>query len=647
MNAVEYDTLTFLKQFQPFKLLPEFALSSLCKNLQITHFNKNEYIFKEGDSAHDNVYIVKKGAVLITKIEENTKNEILVDICEKGDILGLRILLASGDYIFNAKTKEESTLYCIPAKVIKLLMEKYSQVSSFFAILIATQIPERNKKTHDLETQSIPTYHFSVHENDFKTVEGIKEVITVSPESSILEAAKLMRDKNISSLLISDNTQLPIGIITEKDLSRKIVAENLQPSSVLVKDIMSSPVITVSQKPKVSELIILMTQKNIKHFCVTKDGTDKSEICGIISERDIVAIQGNNPAVIIREILQCQNITQLKTLRDSADELLKIYLEQETALHFVLEIITQINDAIIEKCITLATQQLEENGFGKTPVSFCWLSLGSEGRKEQLLRSDQDNAILYDNVNINNQKDGHKINTYFLELGNTVSDMLYKIGFEKCPGEVMASNPAWCRSLDSWKRIFESWILTPDPNALMQSNIFFDYRPVYGNNKLIEDLQYFIFSIIDKDKRFLTFLANNAQLNPTPLSFFRNFVVEKNGEFTDFFDIKARALMPLSDAARVLALQNKIPVYGSSLERFDELARRDIKNSELYKEAKMAFKILLRLRALNAFEHQNDGRYIEINNLNKLQKQTLKNIFSLTDKIKKILRVRFQTDFIR
>ncbi|UZR95662.1 DUF294 nucleotidyltransferase-like domain-containing protein [Chondrinema litorale] len=647
MNAIDHDSYIFFKQFQPFNQLPDFALQSLCKDLQLTYYDENKYIFKEGDAAHEFVYVVKKGAVAITKIQESAQNEVLVDICEEGDILGLRVLLASGDYVLNAKVKEEALLYCIPAKVVKLLMEKYPKVSLFFAGLIANQLPERTKKTALLDNHYNPSYNLSNQENDFKIVQGVKQVITISPESNVFEAAQLMKTKNIGSLLITDTSQYPLGIITDADLRRKIVAENIQPSAVLVKEIMSSPVITVNETPKASELLILMAQKNIRHFCVTKDGTDKSEICGIISERDIVATQGNNPAVIIRKIQQSNSVVSLKALRDTTDELLQSYLEQETALRFVLEIITQVNDAIIDKVISLAIQELETKGLGKPPVSFCWLSLGSEGRKEQLLRTDQDNAILYENVPTDSKVDESEVNKYFLELGKMVTEMLYEIGFEKCPGDIMASNKAWCRPLESWKRQFESWILTPEPNALMHSNIFFDFRPVYGNEQLAIDLQNHIFSLIDKETRFLTFLANNAMLNPTPLSFFRNFIVEKGGKFTDFFDIKARALMPLSDAARVLAYHHKIQLYGSTIERFTELIKHDNKNADIYSEACMAFEILLRTRAINAFEHQNAGRYIDIKKLNKLQKQTLKNIFSLTDKLKKILKVRFRTDFIR
>ncbi|MEM1134594.1 MAG: DUF294 nucleotidyltransferase-like domain-containing protein [Bacteroidota bacterium] len=643
MDTDKQNIFNFLKLYQPFSPLPNFVITSLVKNLKTENYEKGIVIFNEGELAKEFIFVIRSGAIALTKTEHNSQKENLIDLCGEGDVFGARILLTSGKYILNAIVKEDVRLYCIPLKDARFLIEKYTQVSIFFARQFAFQLPEISRNTAN-QNESHLALKNNIEATDFKLINGVKPVVSVSPNCKIDEAAKIMNNKGIGALLITDDNYFPRGIITDADLRRKVVAKDMLPSEVSVNEIMSTPVICITKNIQISSLIVLMAEKNIRHFCVTENGTQASKVIGIISERDIVAAQGNNPAVIIRKIHQSNDIAALKILRDTTDELIKSYLEQETALRFVLEIITKINDAIIEKIIGLALIILEKKGLGQAPVNFCWLSLGSEGRKEQLLRTDQDNALIYDN---SPKGEETVVNNFFIELGTVVTNLLAEVGFEKCPADIMASNKHWCKSLDDWQDQLAKWISTPTPEALLKCLTFFDFRPVYGAEHLAKKLQENIFSLLEKDTLFLSYAAVNALANPAPLSFFRNFVVEKGGDFSDFFDIKARALMPLSDAARVLAYHKKIALFGSTLDRFNTLAQVDENNRVIYKEAIMAFEILLRTRALNGLNQQNNGRYISIEKLNKLQRQTLKNIFAITDKIQQIVQVRLQTDYIR
>ena len=645
MNAVVENVYGFVKRFPPFSYLPDNVLANICEHIEVVYYKDNDVLFKEGESPRPYVYMVYKGAIELTKNSElPTQTNYLIDLCEEGDLLGLRALLSKGPYLLNAMVHEEALLYCMPADKIKEAMHKYADFANYVARLFSSQIPERQMKV----LGALPDANSEIKvldstDNDFVTVKPVTPVVAVDTETNVFEAAKLMTEKSIGALLIKSRENYPLGIITEADLKRKVVALNKLPASLKVEEIMSAPVVTISDNPKVSDLLILAANKSIRHFCVTKDGTPQSEITGIVSERDLLAAQGNNPAVLLKKIHHCNTVEGLKQLRDTTDALLKTYLEQETALHFVLDVVTHINDAITEKCIEMAIEKLAAKGLGRPPVEFCWLSLGSEGRKEQLLRTDQDNAILYDNPT----EQETEVCEYFLKLGAEVTEMLYLIGFEKCSGNIMASNKNCCRPMGSWKRQFEDWILSPEPNALLYSHIFFDLRPVYGKKELAKTLQEYIFELIKKEKRFISFLAYNATLNPVPLSFFRKFVVEKKGDFNDMFDIKARALMPISDAARVLAYDAELPVFGSTLSRFKELAKIDKNNQHLFGEICMAYEMLLRLRAQNAFAHQDDGRFVDVRSLNKIQRQNLKQIFSITEKLQQLLKVRFQTDYIR
>ena len=186
-------------------------------------------------------------------------------------------------------------------------------------------------------------------------------------------------------------------------------------------------------------------------------------------------------------------------------------------------------------------------------LRFCWLSLGSEGREEQLLRTDVDNAILYEDPAEDKREEAK---AYFLRIGELVNKTLIACGFEKCPADIMASNPAYCLSLSEWKLKFGHWINSPDPQSLMNSTIFFDFRLVYGDTILEKALQNYLIDAIETGGTFINHLAKNALQNPPPLTFFKNLVVEKGGEHKNEFDIKKRAMMPLADAARVLILNH-------------------------------------------------------------------------------------------
>ena len=277
------------------------------------------------------------------------------------------------------------------------------------------------------------------------------------------------------------------------------------------------------------------------------------------------------------------------------------------------------------------------------PVPFCWLALGSEGREEQLLRTDQDNAILYADPG----EDDGAAERFFLELGRLVVDILVEAGFKRCPGDVMASNPKWNQPLAAWKRCFSQWIREPENIAVMHTNIFFDFRPVYGENALAAELKGHIFESITVDRSFLSFFALNATRNPPPLSFFRNMIVERSGEHRDAFDIKARAMMPLADAARVLVYDLGIDIYGSTAERWQRIGETHEHLARLAGEAGMAYEILMRIRALEGLSRGTSGRYVHIKELNKLERQTLRNTFSVVKDVQLMLTSRYRTDFLR
>src|SRR5690606_8706725 len=306
-------------------------------------------------------------------------------------------------------------------------------------------------------------------------------------------------------------------------------------------------------------------------------------------------------------------------------------------------VITEINDVILQRAVMIAKKKHDQDFEAVNQVKFCFLSLGSEGRGEQLLRTDMDNAIVYEDVAEDKMP---RTQQYLLTIANEVISIMMACGFQPCPADIMANNSAWCQPLSVWKRYFDHWISSPDQDSLLKACTFFDFRAVYGEDKLTKEMSLNIFQLVEKKKIFLNFLAKNALLNPPPLGFFRNFVVEKSGAHQDKFDIKLRAMMPLVDAARLLILSHNVLGINSTLKRFEKLAELEPENKEVFREAGKAYEIFMRIRVMEGLKAKDSGRFIQPDTLGKLQRQLLKNAFIPIDELQKIIRIRFQLDFL-
>ena len=629
-----------LAQFPPFDRLEPELLSSVSRGIRIRYLEPGEVVFDEGENPRGEFYVVVKGEIDVS--QQHDGQTVLVDVCDDGDIFGVRAILADRPYLARTQSKGDTLLYVLSKRQLEELVQEEPRVAMFLAADFAADAPLA-KDTNRLEGVGVVLRHERARaaSHDVRRVEPVRDVVTCGPGATVRHAASLMRERNVGSILVVDDEARPVGIVTDSDLRNKVVAQG-RDVSALVSEVMSSPVLTVDDQITLSSLLAIVMKKKLHHFAVTQDGTAMTPVTGIVSEHDILKSQGGHPTVIISEIAKAKTTKQLRALLDQTEDLLRQYLDEDTGMGFVSNVISEINDTLIRRAIRLSLAEMLGRG-GEPPAPFCWLALGSEGREEQLLRTDQDNAILYADP----EEDVAEAQRFFLELGKRVVDILVEAGFERCPGDVMASNPEWNQSIGSWRSYFDRWIQEPERKAVMHTNIFFDFRPVHGDGALAAELKRFIFERIRTHRSFLGFFALGATQNPPPLSFFRNVIVERSGEHRDAFDIKARAMMPLADAARVLVYDLGIDIYGSTAERWHRIAESHEKLSRLAGEAGMAYEILMRIRATEGLTRGTSGRYVRINELNKLERQTLRNTFSVVKDVQLMLTSRYRTDFIR
>lgn len=621
MNTIALRISDFLKAFPPFNLLSAEQLMAISEAVDVIYLEKDKTLFTIDEPVQPHFYVIRNGAVGLFRA-----NQILVDECDEGDIFGLRALLRKDSYQLNAVAIEESIVYSISSNLLETYITSNTEASRFLmASFAANALPSAISENNPIDIASNYAY--------LQTADYSKNPITCHIETSIKEAALTMSQHHIGSILIVKNQQ-PIGIITDKDLRTKVATGTFSINEP-VSRIMSAPVITFEEDITVAEAQIAMLKHQITHLCITKDGTVNSELIGILSEHDIIVLRESSPSALVKEISRSQSIKQLKEIRQRTEQLLKKYLEQQLPIDFISRLISAINDAITQKVINLA---IAKHG-KKPPVQFAWLSIGSQGRQEQLLLTDQDNAIVFEDVS---KELYEATKAYFIELAHSINKDLEIIGFELCPANMMASNPKWCLSLSEWSQQFKRWMTTPDQDNLMLCTIFFDYESIYGDINLVNHLTAQIFKHISAHDIFLAYLGRNALQNPPPLSFFRQFLVEANGEHKDQFDIKARALMPLVDAARLLILSHQTKSVNNTLERYEKLVELEPQNQDVYLFCIEAYKDLLRFRTEQGLANSNSGRFIDLESLSKSDRLKLKRSFKAIKAVQELITTRFK-----
>lgn len=637
-NTIAYRIYDFLKEYPPFNLLKKNELLEIANNIVVSYLPAGKRIFEEGMPPKNYFYVIREGIIELTKHINGINT--LVDIREEGDLIGLRPMFVDEPYISTATAKEDTLLYAIEVSKVKYLLESDPKIALYFARSFATGI------SYNLTPERKDSLHLALHKQreqnaqltEIQQIEVTRKAYTCRLDTPIKEAAQLMAAKETSLLVVVNAHQHPIGVVRDVELRKNVVTGNIKREAP-VSEIYVPIAITASAKATIADISILQVKNLVNHILITEDGTPNSPVWGIYAEHDIIVQQGNTPSSIMAQITNAEDINDLKLVRNKADLLIQQYLLHEVSIAYISSIITEINDYIVHKSIKLAQNILANQGHQMPDARFAWITVGSGGREEQILRTDQDNAIVFEDVAA---EDYTQVKAYFLLLATEVNKMIKKAGFKYCPAEMMARNPKWCLSLGEWKAQFEEWIDKPDGQNLLYSTIFFDFRPTYGDHNLTEALATFIFQKLQTNEYFLTQMAKVALYNPPPLSFFKNFMVEKDGAHKDEFDIKVKAMRPLTDAARVLILSYQFPKINNTFKRFEKLAELDPPNKDLYESAADAFEILMRTKAINGLKNNNTGRYFKPEELNKLEKMMLKNCFTPIRDLQQLLSNRFR-----
>lgn len=631
-NRIVERVADFLGRYPPFNELTEKDLLRLSEGVDILYREKYRFIFREEDPTHAFFYVVHSGAV---QLRRSGTGEI-VDICDEGDIFGLRPLMAGETYKLEARTQEDCILYALPIADFRPLVTSYEEVGNFLIESFAsnTRNPYARQHGGTLVGTGFGSSEATVPGDipDLLPLRPRKKVVSCSPDTPAMEIAHLMSAEKVGSVVVIHQA-LPLGIITDRDLRTRVVSGQY-PISAPATDIMSYPIITYPGRLTLTQAQLAMMQHGIGHLCLTEDGTPHSPVVGILTKHDLLLAIGQNPEVLMQAIKRSSRLKDIRAARNRVTGLLHRYLRHQVPMALTMKLVREINDACIKQVIVLALKKVPP-----PPVPFAWLALGSQGRGEQMLLTDQDNALIFQDVT---EAELPEVQAYFLDLARRITKGLLKIGFPYCPAEMMASEPDWCMSLSRWKQRITGWMKHPGDEEVLLSSIFFDFNFTYGAEALVRELTSFIFQRTEQHPAFLKFLARGALQNPSPSGFFRQFLVEQDGAHKDAFDLKQRVLLPFTDAARVLILSHRVPNINNTSERFEKLAELEPANRELFLSCSYAAKALLKFRVRQGLLHGDSGRYIRLEELSKEEKMKLKRSFKVLKNLQELLELRFQ-----
>jgi CBS domain-containing protein len=627
-SMLTQEAAALLGRTRPFSCLDSLLLKTVTEEISLEFYPKGHAILIQNGPAAEHLRVIKSGAVKVF-VRTNEGEEVLVDYRTAGDCFGM-LSIVCGDISRDTVHAEEDTIcYLIHKEVVLGLMKTNPDFSeSCLRALIMRLVDMTYREINDrtLQYGGGDKLLFTNVLGDLAT----KQVIAASEEISIREAAALMADKGISSLVLQDSSGFPSGIITDRDLRNKVVSKGRDPGG-RVGDIMSVTIIKSEARDYCFEALLKMIKYRIHHLLVV----DKGSLKGIITNHDLMVLQGSSPLAVAREIESKDTIDSLEPVSKKIDNVISILIREGARASNITRLITEINDRLLIKVLEITERKL-----GPPPVSYCWIVYGSEGRKEQTFRTDQDNAIIYEDP-VGNEAE---VRDYFSRFGVQAGDALVRCGFPLCSAGYMAGNPRWCQPISVWKRYFMSWLQTPTPEAILQSLIFFDFRPVYGNTLMAEGLRAFLGREAKDRTIFLGRMAGVVVKNRPPLSLFGKFSGERKGANKGKFNIKLNALCPISDAARLSALEMR--VYATpTLARLMELRGKPCIVGEFASELEYSFEMLMSLRLRHQFQQIQEGvapdNFINPHDLGKMERRFLKETFRLILSVQEATRYRY------
>ena len=513
------DIAEFLASAPPYDNLQPEERHRLAGRMRSRRYHAGERVYQIDDPL-SGVFLLMSG-----EVETTDRYGAMVSLLGARSTFGERGFLRDGHAATTARVTRDSLVLQLPASEFRRLLDAFPAIQRFF------------KRGQTLVSRRAD---ISTH----KVSELIARApLSCSPSTSVAEAARLMREHQVSSLGVTqDGCDLLVGIVTIRDLANRVLAEN-RDARTPVREVMSTDPAFLTPSSLGSDVLHLMLEHRVGHLPVL----DRGRFVGMITQTDLTRFQASSPAALVRDIAAATDLADLQQASQRLPLLLVQLVAANQAHEVITRLITDVADTLTRRLLRLAEEEL-----GPAPVPYLWLACGSQGRQEQSGVSDQDNCLfLDDSVTADDLP-------YFTQLAQRVSDGLHACGYEYCPGDMMATNPRWCQPVRVWREYFRSWAVTHEPASQMLASVMFDLRPVSGAATLYHALQAETLEQASKNSIFVAHMIANSLKHAPPLGLIRGFATLRSGPYRNHIDMKHNGVIPVTDLARVYALRGRI-----------------------------------------------------------------------------------------
>jgi CBS domain-containing protein len=459
----------------------------------------------------------------------------------------------------------------------------------------------------------------------------VSPVFTCAPSDNLKGVVKSMSEKKISCILAVNENREPTGILTERDILRRVVAAGVNIDSATVESFMTADPLTLTPGDTVYRALFLLSARGIKHLPLVEDG----KVVGIVTLRQLIKLRYPEPMSLIEGISQAADVDSLRRIKERLPGLAASKLSMGMRAYDVVVMLSLINQDIHRRVFELAIADT-----GEPPAPCCLFLTGSHGRMENLLSTDQDHGFIIDD-----SAGAHEsIFEYYKQLARTFSAWLEEVGFEKCPGEVMAVNPVWNRSLFEWKTQLEHWIIKQVPHLVRYVTVFFDALPVWGDEKLFHDLMDHAYALLGQHYEVLRMLHEEEGRHRVPTGMFGRWITERSGEHRGEFDIKRSGLIFVVEGVRILALLHGVRET-TTVKRITKLVDGGHVNPDDGEYFEGAYRFLLHF-ALNAqvekaFKEGRTDTYLNPSRLSSREKEMLRHAYRAVASLQELIASEF------
>lgn len=550
--------------------------------------------------------------------KSDLQSETLISLAEnKADAILFLNSLKSHEFILDykisvRKSSGELISILIDAKIENIPSENKSFIIGIFRDITQKEELEATRESTISEIQS-SLMHYNKELQFFQ-----RETVSCNMNLSAQKAALLMSRNDTDALIIRSSDGEPIGIVTDSDIRARLIGED-QIQDTPVYSIMSSPLFSLKETDTLAEAFVKMEENGIHHIVVRNS---ENEISGIIGIDEILKNQYSTSHILIASINSSNTLAELKDIYKRLPFFVKSAVSGGVKSEFIISSISQVAHEITRRISELIYLEI-----GEPPVDFSFVTLGSEGRREQTLVTDQDNAIIYEDVDDSRNSE---VEFYFARFAERMNYMLDAIGYDYCKGGIMAKNPKWNKPLKVWKQYFKEWIINPEPQHLLEIAIFFDMKHSIGSSKILDELFKYVNSILKENPGFFNFMARVGMTYKTQLSFFGKIQTEAIEEHSKTVNVK-NAIRVIVNLVRLYAMKNGLSET-NTIRRLKQLYELNVFSGQFYKDIVFSYEFLtilqLKTQVNSILQQSNPANYIDLSSLSSIEINLLKNVFS-------------------